>query len=273
MGKIRTALTAMLLLAATGARGQIVGAEIDLKTAMLVMSQTVAKVAEETANNKLVDSIKTSQTRIAAKTAAIVLVKESQRASMCNTDDFGPESRLYKRIGQKGVSVIEKVPRTLDLLIKTDLVSKATALHELGDISVKVTTLVNTFVDLCTNARFASPTETFKGEKPTMQGVLDGSGFTISTGGESTTITGVDAQGGKRGDGHNLLSRDQRYNMAYDIYSQLCGLEREINKMMYLAENARFGDMLRVYDRSSWNALNSGQSTVNSTIQTWKKLK
>lgn len=260
---------AFLLMCGMVVKAQIYDIEIDLKTSMLVLNQTIAQVAQEKANNLMVDSIKSAKARVAAKTASIALIKETHRASLANVSDFGPESRLYKNIGTKGVAILQKVPNTLDMILKANVVEKAVALHELGNVAAKATALVNTFVDLCGNARFASPMQTVKGEKPTMQGIMDGSGLTMRMGGTSTTVSGVDPQGGKRGDGHNLLKRSERYEMAYNIYQQLCSLNNELDQIGMLAQNARLGDMIYIYDRKSGNAFYGGKDAVESTIKMW----
>lgn len=248
---------------------QLVGVDIDLKTSMLVISQTVEQVAVESANNKMVDSIKAAQARVAAKTASIVIVKEAERASLQNVREFGIESRLYKNIGKKGSSLLQKIPVAMDALLMGNIVGKATALHDLGNISARATTLVNTFVDLCSNAKVVSPIQSGNSDKQINQGIMDGTGFTISGGGTSVNISGVDPRGGSRGDSHNLIDRQQRYELAYNVYVQLCQLNVEIDRLTNLARGATFGDLIYVYDRKSWNAMNDGKNTVQSTINMW----
>lgn len=247
----------LLLLASALAQAQFYSVNFDSKTFFLVLEQTAKQLTAEKVQNNLVDSIKSNKLRVAANTEAIAGYRYSQHESMKNINGLGREAKIYELIGSKALNIVNNIPKTYNAFATAEIGNKNDIMRELMYISTRTYGLVNTYVNLCGNGKIGNP--------------MQNASAAASGDGGSLTVTGVDAGASSitnAGDSENLLSREQRIEMAYSLYRQLNKIDYRVSQLLnYAYHGINMKNGIRIAEDVAGEIK---QANAKKTIERWK---
>ena len=217
----------------------------DYKTIATVAKNTATIEADWLLQKNLYDKINNLQNKNAGYTLDMALIAEAYKISMQNINGFGSESKYYQYIGESAVDIANRLPRLISTVSHASLPGKLYVITELSNLYGKTYQLVSDFINIATNAKVKSP---------------------LSTGGSANQ------QESKKGDGYNLLDRNDRLSIALTIYADLQNLRYKIIYLEWMVKCATWGNLLYSMDPQSWASIMTGKIIMQSLISRWNCL-
>lgn len=212
---------------------------IDPRVIAQVGANTTAQSLIESRHNERLDSIRSSQGRIAAYTTTMEGIKELYRISMQNISGFGQESQYYGEILSLSLEILQDVPVCLKYVAGNPR-NTLLCMNELTNVTLECEGLVRDFVDIVNNGKISNP---------------------------------LKKQEGNQGDGYNFLDRYQRLTLANNIYSRLLEIKYKMDAMVMICQYAgSLGDVLFAIDPESWASYFTATNLVDGIISDWEGL-
>lgn len=215
----------------------------DIKTIKQVEINTAAIAAEEKAHNDQVDSIKKKQNRLMGIITGITVNREMFHEVKKNVKGFGTESKIYKRMYTVSGEILANSVKAIGLVKKSKLVQKAVALSAVYEVVTKAIQTGQMFSDIVTNSKVENPIK-----RP---------GYAVPK---------------SKGDGVNLLNRDERLALANNLLYKLEELNRQLYRICVLAKYSTVRDLVALIDAKSWYKYLAAKSTCNDLIDKWNAL-
>lgn len=215
----------------------------DIKTIRQVGINTAAIEAAETAHNLQVDTIKKKQSKLMTIITGIRANRELFHEVKKNVKGFGAESKIYKRMYTVSGEILTNSVKAIGLVKKSKLVQKAVALSAVYEVVTKAIQTGQMFSDIVTNSKVENPVS-----RP---------GHTVPK---------------SKGDGFNILNRDERLAMANNLLYKLEELNRQLYRICVLAKYSTVRDLVALIDAKSWYKYLAAKSTCNDLIDKWNAL-
>lgn len=228
------------------ANAQYVDVVNDTKTIATVMKNTATMEANWQLQKSLYNKTKNLQEKNAGYTVDMAVIAEVYRISMQNVNGFGSESKYYQYIGESAIDIATRLPNLISAVAHASLPGKAFVLTELHNLYGKSFQLVSDFINIATNAKVKSPL--------------------------SSVGTSEHLNESKKGDGYNLLDRNDRLTIAITIHSDLQRLRYKIIYLEWMVRCASWGDLAFKLDPQSWATLMSGKIIAQNLISRWNRL-
>lgn len=245
MGKLIKIFTLAILMLLPGNQcfAQYPIINTDIKTIKQVGINTAAIEATESAHNLQVDSIKKKQSQLMLIISGIAANREMFHEVKKNVKGFGTESKIYKRMYTVSGEILANSVKAIGLVKKSKLVQKAVALSAVVDVVNKAIETGKVFSAIVTNSKVENP---------------------ISRPGHIVPKT--------KGDGFNLLNRDERLALANKLLYKLEELDRQLYRICVLAKYSTVRDLVALIDAKSWYKYLAAKSTCNDLIDKWNAL-
>lgn len=240
MGKLRHIFLAAALSATAGASAawRVV---IDPSCIKAVAANLASQKLIEDRHNTRLDSIAARKQKVELYTVSMATIKELYKLSMENVTGFGTESLYYKEIGLCALDILTGVPELVSTVGKADFPNKLLCLNELGNLVTETQQLVADFVNIVCNAKVENPLK-----------------------GRATAET--------KGDGHNLLDRNERLTVANTIYTDLMKIRYKVEGLLAMAQYATLNDLFFSIDPEGWANVVTMRTRVESLVLDWKGL-
>lgn len=240
MGKLRYILLSAAV-AATVSGSAAWRVVIDPSCIKAVTANLASQKLIEDRHNKRLDSIAARKQKVELYTVSMATIKELYRLSVENVSGFGTESLYYKEIGSCALDIVMGVPELVSTVGKAKFTNKLLCLNELGNLVAETQQLVADFVNIVCNAKVENPLK-----------------------GQATAET--------KGDGYNLLDRNERLTVANTIYTGLMRIRYKVEGMLAMAQYATLDDLFFAIDPEGWANVVTMRTRVESLVLDWKGL-
>lgn len=239
-----------LILGATVVAGCLLGGSFKASAAVrividpwsieAVVQNMATQAAVENMHNRRLDSIAAKQKKIEQLTVTMATIAEAYQITMQNIRGFGSESRYYIEIGLNSYEIVTRVPRILRKISRAHIPGQARCVMELTNVVAKTQQLVGDFVNIVNNARVSNPLP--NGTAPVKR------------------------------DGHNLLDRNDRLDMAIRIHSDLLHLRYKMQYLESLADCATWNSLFFAIAPADWCAIMDMRLQSEHLIRRWRGL-
>lgn len=226
-----------ILLTAVNLNAQFVRMVVDYKCIGQVGINTTLQEAVELRENNRFDSIKAKQEHLAEYKTSMLALKILHKEAMQNIQGFGVESGYYRTIattiGEIGVNASNAMKEAMNT---DNMVGKLQSCFEIASISNDAYDLAKEFVDLVTNGKVS-----------------------------------FHWTNGSKGDGANLLNRDDRLKTALTICNRLQKINYSLIKIKYILRYSNMGDLVRKIDYRTFVTAYNGKIFADAIINDWKR--
>lgn len=236
-----TALAAAMLFTAAHTATAAWRVVIDPNCIKAVAANTASQKLIEDQHNQRLDSIAARKQKTELYTMGMATIKELYKLAKENVSGFGTESLYYREIEACALDIVSGVPELAATVGKANFPNKLLCLNELGNLVAETQQLVADFVNIVCNAKVTNPLK-----------------------GQATAET--------KGDGHNLLDRNERLTVANTIYADLLKIRYKVEGMLAMARYATLDDLFFSIDPEGWANVVTMRNRVDGLILDWNRL-
>lgn len=215
----------------------------DVQTQGQVLTNTLLQMVVENQQNSLIDTINNLQEEILYKTTAILASKELYIQTLQNIKGFEAESLYYREIAITGQEIGDLTSQILSAVSRSNLINKANATFALWDLVGKSTQCIHDFVAIVTNAKVKNPLR---------------------------KENSIDTE--EKNDGHNLLDRYERMNLASQLSLDLKRIKAQMKRILFLCRHGDWTSLINQLDRKTWVSQYQARSVADQLVRKWSRL-
>lgn len=207
-----------------------------------VSKNTFIQIGVEAQHNKTLDSIESAQRKTAQYCTAMSIARASEYESKKNSRGFDVESAFYRCMANLACDIVNLAPDVIKGIKSAPLAGKTQMIIEVGGLVEDCTQLTKDFRSIVTNCSVTNP-------------------------------LGSKHHSEEKKDGHNLLERSERLEMALTIIRNLKRIKVRLKSMAFYAHYATWNTVFRSLDPESWSKYQYGMFLSNKIQRQWKNLK